>query len=181
MKRYGCYMESPVGSLQLVEVDGKLTHLLFCTGKDLKPPGEEGHEVLSKVAGERIFFEEKETPLLKETKQQLSEFFEGKRQAFDLPLAPEGTVFQKKAWEGLQTIPYGQTRSYKQMAELAGSPRGYRAIGLANNKNPIAIIIPCHRVIGSDGKLVGFGGGLDKKELLLNLEKDTLAAAGERA
>ena len=118
------------------------------------------------------------TPLLEKTKKELAEYFAGKRKEFDLPLNPEGTPFQMKAWEGLRTIPYGETRTYKQMAEYAGSPKGYRAIGLANNKNPISIIIPCHRVIGADGKLVGFGGGLDKKELLLNLEKSKATQNG---
>ncbi|NCB41506.1 MAG: methylated-DNA--[protein]-cysteine S-methyltransferase [Clostridia bacterium] len=170
--RYGFYMDSPVGMLQIVEKDGELTHVLFCSRIGMKPITEQGHEVLAKVLGKREFFQEKMTPLLKKTQKELEEYFKGKRTEFDLPLHPEGTPFQLKAWEGLRTIPYGQTRTYKQMAEYAGSPKGYRAIGLANNKNPISIIVPCHRVIGSNGKLVGFGGGLDKKELLLNLEKD---------
>lgn len=169
--RYGCYVDSPVGMLQIVEKDGALTHVLFCSRTGLKPVTEEGHEVLAKVSGKREFFKEKMTPLLKKTMKELEEYFEGKRKEFDLPLRPEGTPFQLKAWEGLRTIPYGETRTYKQMAEYAQSPKGYRAIGLANNKNPISIIVPCHRVIGSNGKLVGFGGGLDKKEWLLNLEK----------
>lgn len=172
--RYGCYMDSPVGRLQLVEKDGALTHVLFCARKEPKPAGEKGHEVLAKVGGETVFFEEKTTPLLQKVQDQLKEYFAGKRRQFDIPLAPEGTPFQLKAWEGLRTIPYGQTRTYKQMAEYANCPLGYRAIGMANNRNPISIIVPCHRVIGSDGKLVGFGGGLDKKELLLDLEKSAV-------
>ncbi|HPF18632.1 MAG TPA: methylated-DNA--[protein]-cysteine S-methyltransferase [Bacillota bacterium] len=172
--RYGCYMDSPVGKLQLVEKDGALTHVLFCSGRDCESSGEKRGEVLAKVGGKPVYFEEKETPLLQKTQKELKEYFAGKRRTFHIPLAPEGTPFQLKAWEGLRTIPYGETRTYKQMAEYAGCPKGYRAIGLANNRNPISLIIPCHRVIGSDGTLVGFGGGLDKKELLLNLEKDVL-------
>lgn len=170
--RYGCYIDSPVGKLQVVEMDGKLTHILFCSRREPKPVTQNGHEVLAKVHGKTIYFEEKMTPVLQKTKKELEEYFDGKRKTFDLPLFPEGTIFQLKAWEGLGTIPYGETRTYKQMAEYAGCPKGYRAIGLANNRNPISIVVPCHRVIGSDGKLVGFGGGLDKKELLLNLEKN---------
>lgn len=179
--RYGCYVDSPVGMLQIVEKDGELTHVLFCSRVNVKPVTEEGHEILAKVLGKKEFFEEKMTPLLEKTKKELAEYFAGKRKVFDIPLHPEGTAFQMKAWEGLTTIPYGQTRTYKQMAEYAGSPKGYRAIGLANNKNPISIIIPCHRVIGSDGKLVGFGGGLDKKELLINLEKDKVDQSGDKS
>lgn len=171
--RYGCYMDSPVGKLQLVEKDGALTHVLFCSRHEPKPPVEKRHEVLAKVTGKTVYFTEECTPLLKKVQEELKEYFEGKRRTFTIPLAPEGTPFQLKAWEGLRTIPYGQTRTYKEMAEYAQCPLGYRAIGMANNRNPISIIVPCHRVIGSNGKLVGFGGGLDKKELLLNLEKST--------
>ena len=91
--------------------------------------------------------------------------------AFDLPLAPVGTEFQIRCWEALLQVPYGETRSYGDIARAAGSPKGFRAVGMANNRNPIAIIIPCHRIIGSNGKLVGYGGGLDIKEFLLELER----------
>lgn len=111
-----------------------------------------------------------ETPLLKEAGKQLKEYFEGKRKDFELPLAPKGTEFQKKVWKVLQTIPYGETWSYKQVAEKIGNPKASRAVGMANNKNPISIFIPCHRVIGANGKLIGYGGGLEIKEYLLNLE-----------
>lgn len=113
---------------------------------------------------------EQETPLLKEAFKQLGEYLTGKRHDFDLPLAPEGTEFQRRVWDALQAIPYGQTRSYKQLAEAADCPNGYRAVGMANNRNPIAIFIPCHRVIGADGNMVGYGGGLPIKEALLRLE-----------
>ena len=103
--------------------------------------------------------------------EQLEEYFSGKRKEFDIPLHPQGTDFQRSVWKELQRIPYGETISYKQMAINIGNPKACRAVGLANNKNPISIIIPCHRVIGSNGALVGYGGGLDMKRKLLDLEK----------
>ncbi len=111
-----------------------------------------------------------ETLLIKEAARQLQEYFEGHRKDFALPLDPKGTQFQKDVWKALGMIPYGQTCSYKQIAEKVGSPKAYRAVGMANNKNPISIIIPCHRVIGANGKMVGYGGGLHIKEYLLALE-----------
>ena len=111
-----------------------------------------------------------ETPLLTEAAKQLLEYFSGNRTSFDLPLAPSGTEFQQKVWQALQTIPYGETWSYKKVAEAIGNPKASRAVGMANNKNPIAIMIPCHRVIGANGKLVGYAGGLDIKSTLLELE-----------
>lgn len=115
-----------------------------------------------------------ETELLKQAGVQLKEYFEGKRQSFDLPLKMEGTEFQIKVWNALLQIPFGETRSYKEIAEAVGNPLGSRAIGNANNKNKISIIVPCHRVIGANGKLVGYEGGLDIKEKLLNFEKRTI-------
>ena len=105
-----------------------------------------------------------------EIRRQLKAYLAGRLRDFDLPLAPQGTPFQQKVWAALAAIPYGETRSYKQVAEAVGCPRGCRAVGLANNRNPIAIVIPCHRVIGADGALVGYGGGLPIKECLLRLE-----------
>ena len=113
---------------------------------------------------------EQETALIKEVYQQLSEYLKGERQMFDLPLNPRGTDFQKRVWQALCDIPYGETRSYKQIAEAIGNPKAVRAVGMANNRNPITIVVPCHRVIGADGKLVGYGGGLEMKEFLLRLE-----------
>ena len=103
--------------------------------------------------------------------KQLDEYFSGKRQKFDVPLNPNGTNFQLSVWNALQNIPYGETRSYKQVAEAIGNPKACRAVGLANNKNPIWILIPCHRVIGANGALTGYGGGLEMKRKLLELEK----------
>lgn len=114
---------------------------------------------------------EEETILIKETAKQLSEYFNGKRRVFDLPLDLEGTAFQVKVWQELQKIPYGQTRSYKQIAKAINNPKAYRAVGNANNHNRIMIVIPCHRVIGSNNNLVGYAGGLNMKEMLLSLEK----------
>ena len=116
-----------------------------------------------------------ETPLVKEACRQLSEYLKGERKTFDLPLNPKGTNFQKCVWRALCDIPYGETRTYKQIAEAIGNPKAVRAVGMANNRNPITIIVPCHRVIGANGKLVGYGGGLEMKEFLLRLEKVSIS------
>jgi methylated-DNA-[protein]-cysteine S-methyltransferase len=113
----------------------------------------------------------KETAVLKEAGKQLMDYLAGKRKSFELPLAPEGTEFQQKVWKALQEIPCGETRSYKDVARSIGQPKASRAIGMANNKNPILILIPCHRVVGANGKLVGYAAGLQVKEYLLKLEK----------
>ena len=111
-----------------------------------------------------------ETALIKEAYLQLTEYLKGERKTFDLPLNPHGTEFQKRVWKALCEIPYGETRCYKQIAESIGNPKAVRAVGMANNRNPLLIVVPCHRVIGADGKLVGYAAGLDKKEFLLQLE-----------
>ncbi len=103
--------------------------------------------------------------------KEIMEYLNGKRKSFDIKYEINGTEFQKKVWKELTNIPYGETRSYKEIAVAVGNPKASRAVGMANNKNPIAIIVPCHRVIGSDGKLVGYAGGLDMKRALLTLEK----------
>ena len=109
-------------------------------------------------------------PLLKKAVKQLDEYFAGRRKEFNLPLSMKGTAFQKKVWAALQEIPYGETRSYGDIAKAIGKPKAARAVGMANNRNPVSIIVPCHRVIGSNGSLVGYGGGLKAKEFLLKLE-----------
>lgn len=114
---------------------------------------------------------ENSTSVLCDAKQQLSEYFEGERTHFDMPLAPKGTDFQKQVWQALAEIPYGQTVSYQDIAKAVGKPKGSQAVGGANGKNPIAIVVPCHRVIGKDGSLTGYAGGLDKKSWLLSLEQ----------
>ncbi|MFA9398797.1 MAG: methylated-DNA--[protein]-cysteine S-methyltransferase [Clostridiaceae bacterium] len=111
-----------------------------------------------------------ETSLLKKANQELQEYFQGKRKSFSLPIKATGTEFQQKVWKELQNITYGKTSSYKEIAERIGNEKASRAVGMANNKNPIPIIIPCHRVIGTNGKLVGYAGGLDIKEKLLEIE-----------
>lgn len=113
----------------------------------------------------------KNNELFREAEMQLEAYFSGKLKSFDLKLASEGTDFQKAVWKALCEIPYGETRTYKDIASCIGKPKACRAVGLANNRNPIAIIVPCHRVIGSNGKLVGYASGLDVKEFLLKLEK----------
>ena len=114
---------------------------------------------------------EQETPLLQQAAAQLTEYFSGQRHHFDLPLDEHGTPFQLRVWSALRRIPYGETRSYKQLAVAIGSPKAFRAVGMANNRNPISIVTPCHRVIGSDGSLVGYAGGIELKRALLDIEK----------
>ena len=111
------------------------------------------------------------TPLLRKAAEEIGDYFAGSRRKFTLPLAPEGTPFQQKVWKALRTIPYGETRTYKEIAIQIGHNQSFRAVGMASNRNPIAIVVPCHRVIGYDGKLTGYAGGLDVKEQLLALEK----------
>ena len=119
-------------------------------------------------------YEKRLTPIIQKTIQQLDEYFEWKRKVFDLPLKPKCTPFQKTVLEKLIQVPYGETVSYKELAILAGNPKASRAVGMANRTNPIAIVIPCHRVIGTGGKLTGYAGGLDLKAELLELEKINL-------
>jgi len=116
-------------------------------------------------------FEKSETGLIKKVSVQLDEYFNGKRKTFDLPIVLNGTDFQMKIWKSLQKIPYGKTQSYGELAAAIGNPKACRAAGMANNKNPIAIIVPCHRVIGQDGNLTGYAGGLEIKKQLLELEQ----------
>ena len=112
--------------------------------------------------------------VLDTAKRQLEEYFRGERRVFDIPLMPEGTPFQKRVWAALTEIPYGETRSYAEIAAAVGSPKGFRAVGMANHVNPIPIIIPCHRVVGKNGKLVGYAGGTEMKAVLLDIEKKGL-------
>jgi len=120
-------------------------------------------------------------PLVAEALRQLGQYFAGRRREFDLPLEPRGTAFQLRVWRALQAIPYGETRSYAEIARAVGSPRGFRAVGAANGQNPIAIVVPCHRVIASSGALQGFGGGLEVKRMLLDLEARARSAASATA
>ncbi len=113
---------------------------------------------------------EKETFLIKKMRSELEEYFNGKRKSFEVPIKPSGTSFQQTVWKALLEIPYGKTCSYKQIAEIIGKPTACRAVGMANNRNPIPIIIPCHRVVGANGDLTGYAGGLDVKRKLLQIE-----------
>lgn len=147
------FYESDLGRIGITENDGKITNV-YITGDEL--PGD------TQLC---------ETPLLKEAVRQLKSYFAGELKEFTLPLEPNGTAFMKQVWSALCEIPYGKTATYKDIAEKVGNPKGARAVGLANNRNPIPIFIPCHRVIGADGSLTGYRGGLDIKKKLLDLEK----------
>lgn len=131
---------------------------------------EKKHKIYAITTHENYDYILEETSLIKMAAKQLDEYFNGKRQQFDLPLDLTGTIFQTKVWQELLKIPYGQTKSYKDIAAAINNPKAYRAVGMANNKNRIMIVVPCHRVISSDNKLTGYAGGLEKKEFLLNLE-----------
>ncbi len=150
-------MASPVGQLKLVATETALVAVLW---ENENPNRVRLAELIENV----------QHPILLETQKQLNEYFTGQRQIFDLPLDFEGTEFQQKVWQALLTIPFGETRSYKQIAEQIGNVKAVRAVGAANGKNPISIIAPCHRVVGANGKLVGFAGGLESKDVLLKLE-----------
>jgi methylated-DNA-[protein]-cysteine S-methyltransferase len=149
-------MDSPIGQLLLAGSRHALKILWFSRGQrahSAAPDWELAEEPFRRV------------------KRQLEEYFDGRRRTFDVPLAPDGTDFQRAVWHALTTIPYGTTCSYRDLALRIDQPRALRAVGAANGANPIPIIIPCHRVIGSDGSLTGFGGGLDSKRWLLDLER----------
>ncbi|WP_216841010.1 methylated-DNA--[protein]-cysteine S-methyltransferase [Acidobacterium sp. S8] len=151
-------MESPVGKLKLVASDKGLAAILW--------ENDRPHRV-------RLddLVEDEQHPILVKTEGQLREYFAGKRKEFSIALDMQGSRFQKDVWEALLAIPFGETRSYGQLAKQLGNPRATRAVGAANGRNPISIIVPCHRVIGSSGKLTGFAGGLETKAHLLDLEQ----------
>lgn len=157
--RYYAQIESPVGPVLLAADDAGLRQIEFVKGKRAV----QSAPVLSGNCAP-----------LQEAIRQLKAYFAGKLEKFDLPLAPEGTSFQREVWKRLCEIPYGETISYGELARRIGNPKASRAVGLANGSNPIAIVIPCHRVIGSNGKLTGYGGGLPLKEKLLALERRQL-------
>lgn len=163
------YFASPCGLLLLGELDEKLC----CC--DWVEEASSASSVVSRSLGrlkeKKLVFVQGQTPFLEEVARQLTAYFEGKLCDFSIPFHLVGSSFQVRVWEALQTIPYGETVSYAELASRIGAPRAYRAIGQANHVNPISIILPCHRVIGSNGALVGYGGGLATKEYLLALEK----------
>jgi methylated-DNA-[protein]-cysteine S-methyltransferase len=161
-------IDSPVGKLKLVASEKGLVAILW----------ENDNPRRVRLAE---LTEDENHPILLETESQLDEYFRGKRKSFSLALDMRGTPFQKDVWEALLGIPFGGTRSYGQLAKQLGNPKATRAVGAANGRNPISIIVPCHRVIGSSGKLTGFAGGLDRKELLLDLEGNVRPAHGIEA
>jgi methylated-DNA-[protein]-cysteine S-methyltransferase len=146
--------ESPVGPLTLASDGAALVQLEFENARHPQPTHPRGDDEILDLA-----------------RRELDAYFAGKQRAFTVPTAPSGTPFQRRVWEELLKIPYGVTRSYGALAAAIGAPAASRAVGLANGKNPIAIIIPCHRVIGADGSLTGYGGGMDRKRILLDLER----------
>ncbi|WP_189935994.1 methylated-DNA--[protein]-cysteine S-methyltransferase [Streptomyces sulfonofaciens] len=155
-------VDSPVGDLTVVAQDGALVGLYF-----------EGHrrgpsaDVLGTRTGEGF----------EAVRQQLAEYFAGHRRQFDLPLAPRGNDFQRRVWELLRTIPYSETRSYADLARALGDPALAQAVGAASARNPLSVVIPCHRVVAADGSLRGYAGGLERKRFLLGLEEPAAAAA----
>jgi methylated-DNA-[protein]-cysteine S-methyltransferase len=165
-------IDSPVGELTVV---ANSRHLLVLTWGDSAGSSKRVVELI----GQAEVCAPADHEILGAASFQLAEYFAGSRREFDLPLMPQGTAFQMAAWEVLQQIPYGETLNYARQAERAGSPKGSRAVGSANGRNPIAIIIPCHRVIGADGSLTGFGGGIDTKRWLLDHEQRVLGASGQ--
>jgi methylated-DNA-[protein]-cysteine S-methyltransferase len=148
--------DSPVGPLRLVATDGVLSGLYL---------SEQRHRP------DEASFGDRDDRAFGEVIEQIEAYFAGERTTFDLPLHLAGTDFQRRVWAGLRTIPYGETWSYGQLAAHLGSPGASRAVGLANGRNPVAIVVPCHRVVGANGRLTGYGGGLERKQALLDLER----------
>ncbi|UCM91090.1 methylated-DNA--[protein]-cysteine S-methyltransferase [Streptomyces marincola] len=155
-------LDSPLGALTVVAADGALTGLYFEGHLRMPPAGSLGER------DERGF---------EDARVQLAEYFAGRRTRFDLPLAPRGNAFQQRVWELLRGIPYGETRSYGALARELGDPGLAQAVGAANGRNPVSIVVPCHRVVGADGSLTGYAGGLDRKRFLLALEEPAHAKA----
>lgn len=147
---YQKIVKAPIGDICILEENNKIIGLT--------------------LDNEKYCYTEKNTEILNETEKQLNEYFWGKRKKFNVPINPKGTEFQKQVWNELLKIPYGQTVTYKQIAQKIEKPNAARAVGMANHNNPIAIIVPCHRVVGSNSKLVGYAFGLEKKQFLLDLE-----------
>lgn len=155
-------VDSPLGPITLVGRAGALTNLYMDVHRHAADPATFGAPTLGGLA-----------PAV----EQLEQYFAGQRTAFDLRIDPEGTPFQQRVWAALVTIPYGSTTTYGELARSIGAPRASRAVGMANGRNPISIILPCHRVVGADGSLVGYGGGLPRKVALLDLERRVAGSA----
>jgi methylated-DNA-[protein]-cysteine S-methyltransferase len=151
--------DSPVGKLLITGNDKFITGVAFYRETGSKPPAPPANDIEKKCA------------------RELDEYFAGRLFNFTVPLQPEGTAFRKRVWDALEKIPYGKTISYKELAAVLGNPKASRAVGGANHHNPIVLLIPCHRVIGADGSLTGFGGGMEAKAFLIKHEKSFLTAA----
>lgn len=164
MKTYFTHIDSPIGRLMLTANDRALTGLYFSTGDKAKQEPDPAWQLCE--------------ARFEQAQNELNEYFAGARQQFNVALEPRATPFQNKVLAALNLIPFGKVRSYKQIAETIGSPKAVRAVGSANGNNPIAIFIPCHRVVGSNGALKGFGGGLDAKRYLLSLEQPQRSLTG---
>ena len=162
MSLFNTFMDSPVGRLKLVASDKGLAAVLWENDSPRRVP-------LTDLK------EDANHPVLRKAEQQLREYFAGKRRSFSLPLDMQGTPFQKDVWQALLDIPFGETRSYGELARLLGRPSASRAVGAANGRNPLSIVVPCHRVIGTSGKLTGFAGGIETKAHLLDLERGDTA------
>ena len=156
MTRYA-RIATPLGTLVATAAGGALTGLYF-----------DGQQHFPSIGAD--WREDADAPPLRECARQLGEYFRGRREAFDLPLAPEGTPFQRRVWNEIARIRYGETLTYAQLARRAGAPGSARAAGAATGRNPLSIIVPCHRVVGSDGSLTGYAGGLERKTRLLEIE-----------
>ena len=164
MRNHAIKYKSPFGIITIQEKDGAISKIYL--------PNQEPNDIVTVVG---VGSSRPESELLSRAKTQLNEYFDGKRKIFDLTLNFDDCgAFYIKVYRELLKIPYGETASYKDIAERSGSPKSYRAVGMANNRNPLPIIVPCHRVIGSGGKLVGYAGGIDMKVKLLELEKNNL-------
>jgi methylated-DNA-[protein]-cysteine S-methyltransferase len=159
---YYTVIDSPIGALMLVGDDAKLRGLHFVEGRRRREPAPGWV---------------RDASLFVEAERQMAEYFAGTRRVFELSLETGGTPFQRAVWSALEGIPYGQTISYSVLAPRIGNPRAVRAVGLANGSNPIALVIPCHRVIGANGSLVGYGGGIDRKTFLLDFERRIVSGA----
>lgn len=161
-RHVGKLIDSPVGELKLVACEQRLVAILWKNENPRRVP-------LSEV------IDSPHDPLLRRAERQLREYFAGERREFELPLDPRGTEFQKRVWRALLTIGFGETRSYARIAAQIGCPAAVRAVGAANGRNPLSIVVPCHRVVGSNGQLTGFAGGLEAKAKLLSMEREIVA------
>ena len=158
IKTYCWKISSPIGRIYILADNRYLRAISFSDNRQI-----------AAAPDDEIIFAS--NPIIQQAEEQLRQYFAHKRTTFDLPITFTGTEFQRKAWQFLLTIPYGETRSYQQQAQVTGNPKAVRAVGRANGLNPIAIVVPCHRVIGKSGRLTGYAGGLERKEFLLNLER----------